>query len=66
MISYGICLSLLDFTLCGNLWSVQVAANGILLFFSWLSSTPLYMYTTSSLSTHLPMDISVVSMSWPL
>ena len=66
MISYGICLSLSDFTLCGNLWSVQVAANGILLFFSWLSSTPLYMCTTSSLSTHLPMDISVVSMSWPL
>ena len=44
MISYGICLSLSDITLYGDLWSIQVAANGIILFLLWLSSFPLYMH----------------------
>ena len=34
--------------------------------FLWLSSIPLYTYTTSSLSIHLLMDTWVTSMSWLL
>ena len=45
--------------------SINVAANGIL-FFLWLSSIPLYICTTTSLSIHLSMDIKVASMSWLL
>ena len=44
--------------------SIHVAANGIMSLFSWLSSIPLCIYTTSSKSNHLSMDIWVVSMSW--
>ena len=36
--------------------SISVAANGIISFFLWLSSIPLYIYTTS-LSIPLLMDI---------
>ena len=32
--------------------------------FLWLSSIPLYAYTTSSLLIHLSVDIYVVAMSW--
>ena len=46
--------------------SIPVAANGIILFFLWLRSIPLCIYTTSSWSTHLSMDIYVVSTSWLL
>ena len=46
--------------------SIHVAANGIMSFFLWLSSIPLCIYTTSSESKHLLMDIWVVSMSWLL
>ena len=44
--------------------SVQVAVSGIL--FLWLSSSPLHIRTTSSLSIHLSVDIKVVSLSWLL
>ena len=43
--------------------SPHVAANGIIAFFLWLNSIPLYICTTS-LSIHLSMDIQVVSMFW--
>ena len=46
--------------------SICVTAGGIISFFLWLSSIPLYICTTSSLATHLSMDIYVVSMSWLL
>ena len=36
--------------------SIQVAANDIISFL-WLSSIPLYVYTTSSLSIHLLLNI---------
>ena len=35
-------------------------------FFLWLSSVPLYMCTTSSVSIHLSVDICVVCVSWLL
>ena len=35
-------------------------------FFGWLHSIPLYIYTTSSLSIHLLMDIQVFSIVWLL
>ena len=56
MISYDISFSsdLLNMIISG---SIHVAANGIISFFLWLSSIPLYLYTTSSLSVHLSMDI---------
>ena len=44
--------------------SNPVAANGII--FLWLSKIPLYIGITSSLSTHLSMDIYIVSTSWLL
>ena len=45
--------------------SIHVAADGNISFL-WLSSIPLYVCTTSSLSTHLLTDIYVVSTSWLL
>ena len=39
-------------------WSIHVAANGIISFvFLWLNNIPLCIYTISSLSIHLLMDI---------
>ena len=46
--------------------STHVATNSIISFFLWLSNIQLYICTTSSLSTLLSMDISVISMSWLL
>ena len=44
-----------------------IPANGIILLFLYLSSTPLYVIcTTSSLSIPLSMDIWVASVSWLL
>ena len=40
---------------------INVAANGIISFFLWLSDSLLYICTISYLSVHLLMDISVVS-----
>ena len=41
MISYAICLFLIDFTQHDNRRSICVAANGIISFFLWLSGIPL-------------------------
>ena len=38
----------------------------MLSFFLWLSNSPLYIRTVSSLSIHLSMDTQVASMSWLL
>ena len=46
--------------------SIRVAADGILSFFLWLSNIPLCIYTKSSLSAYLLMDIWVASMFWLL
>ena len=59
----SLCLTSLSMIIFG---SIHVAANGIISFFLWLSNSPLYIYTTSSLSIHLSMDIYIVSMSWLL
>ena len=40
--------------------SNRVATNSIISFFLWLSSIPLYVYTTSSLSIHVLMDIRML------
>ena len=40
---------------------INVAANGIISFFLWLSDSLLYICTIYYLSVHLLMDISVVS-----
>ena len=37
--------------------SIYVAANGVISFFLWLTNKPLYIHTTSYLSTPLLMDI---------
>ena len=37
-----------------------------ILFFLWLSSVPLYICNTFSLSIHLSVDIKIVFMSWLL
>ena len=43
--------------------SIHVATNGIYFsFFLWLNSIPLYICITSSFSTHMSMEIQVVSM----
>ena len=46
--------------------SIHVIANGKILCFLWLHSIPLYIYTTTSLSIHLLMDIQVLSIIWLL
>ena len=46
--------------------SIYDAANGIVSFFLWLSSVPLYICTVSSLSIPLSMDIQFASMYWLL
>ena len=45
---------------------IHVVANGIISFFSWLSSIPLNICATTSLSSPLPMDILVAFMFWLL
>ena len=45
--------------------SIHVTTNGITSLFLWLSSIPLYICTIS-LSIHLLMGISVISISWLL
>jgi len=45
---------------------IHVAANGIILFFLWLSSIALYICTTFALTTSLLVDIEGVCMFWLL
>ena len=46
--------------------SIDLATKSIISFFLWLSSIPLCMCTTSSLSIYLLMDMSAACMSWLL
>ena len=68
VISYGICLCLSDsFHSVGESLVPSILLQMALCHsFLWLSSIPLCIYTTSSESNHLLMDICVVSMSWLL
>ena len=43
--------------------SIHVGANSIISFFLWPSNIPLYVCTTSSLSTSLSADSWIVSLS---
>ena len=64
---YDICFSLSD--LLHSVWQSVgpfVSANGAVLVFSMAEFIPLYVCTTSSLSTPLLVDIWVASMSWLL
>jgi len=63
MIFVILCLISLSTTVSGV---IHVVAKALFCSFLWLSSTPLYICTTSSLSIHLLMDMYVVSMSWLL
>ena len=57
MVFVFLCLTLLSMTISR---SIHVAANGIILFFLWLSNIPLYICITSSLSIPLSMDIQLL------
>ena len=72
MVFVSLCLTSLSMIIS---WPFHIAPNGIISllfsffllfyclfhsFFSWLSSIPLYKYTTSSLLIHLSMDIQVL------
>ena len=54
MVFISLCLTSLSVTVSRF---IHVAANGIILFFLWLGSIPLYVCTTSSLSIPLSMEI---------
>ena len=58
--SYDICLWLAYFTCYDHFQVIHIATNGIISFFSWVSSIPLCVCVcvciTSSLSIHLSMD----------
>ena len=55
---YNICFSLSDlYFILYMSRSIYNSTNDLILFLLWLSNTPLYMCTTSSLSIHLLMEI---------
>ena len=58
VISYDICLLCLTYFTQYNSRSLNIALNGIILFFLWLSSIPLYMY--SVYVPHLLLSISLL------
>ena len=68
VLAYGICFSLSD--LLHSVWQTLGPSTSLQLtqfcFFLWLSSIPLYICATSSLSIHLSMDTKLASMSWLL
>ena len=67
MTSYDICLSVSDSTLLSLIISrsIRVATNGIISLF-FMANISLCIYTASSVSIHLLMNVQVVSMSWLL
>ena len=62
-LSFTVCLNSLTMIICR---SIQVAVSGIISFFLWLTSIPLCIRTTPSLSIPLLTGDEVVSMSWLL
>ena len=61
-LSFSVWLTSLSMTISR---SIPVAANGIILFFLWLSNTPWYMYLLYSFICQ-SVDIYVASMPWLL
>ena len=67
MIASDVCVSLFNFTEHDNFWVHPCCCKcHYFISFLELSSIPLRIWTTSSLSTPLSMDIWVASMSWLL
>ena len=60
MYVFTVCFTSLSMIICS---SINVATNGIISFFLWLSSILLYRATTSSFLIYLLVDIWVASMS---
>ena len=68
VLAYGICFSLSDLlhSVGQTLGPSMLLQMALFRSFLWLTSSPLYICTTSSLSIPLSMDIQVASMSWLL